>query len=91
VPSSIPTLVPTDKLPHPLGRWNGCAVGNSFPNYISLKDAKPLLPRLRMVKDAGELQMIARATDASAAAHQGCSQGDPSWRHRKGNRRIDAI
>src|SRR5882672_2758508 len=44
--------------------------GNSFPNYISLKDAKPLLARLRMVKDAGELQMITRATDASAAAHR---------------------
>src|SRR5690242_10653445 len=44
--------------------------GNSFPNYISFKDAKPLLARLRMVKDAGELQMITRATDASAAAHR---------------------
>jgi Xaa-Pro aminopeptidase len=44
--------------------------GNSFPNYISFRDAKPLLAHLRMVKDAGELQMIARATDASAASHR---------------------
>lgn len=44
--------------------------GNSFPNYISFKDAKPLIARLRMVKDAGELQMITRATDASEFAHR---------------------
>jgi Xaa-Pro aminopeptidase len=42
---------------------------NSFPNYVSFRDAKPLIARLRMVKDAGELQMIARASDASVAAH----------------------
>jgi Xaa-Pro aminopeptidase len=44
--------------------------GNSFPNYISLKDAKPLIARLRTVKDAGELQLITRASEASAAAHR---------------------
>jgi Xaa-Pro aminopeptidase len=43
--------------------------GNSFPNYVSFRDAKMLIARLRMVKDAGELQMIARASDASVAAH----------------------
>jgi Xaa-Pro aminopeptidase len=43
---------------------------NSFPNYISFRDAKPLISRLRMVKDAGELQMITRATEASEAAHR---------------------
>ena len=43
--------------------------GNSFPNYVSFRDAKPLIARLRMVKDAGELQMMARASDASVAAH----------------------
>ena len=32
--------------------------GNSFPNYVSFKDAKPLIARLRTVKDAGELKMI---------------------------------
>jgi Xaa-Pro aminopeptidase len=44
--------------------------GNAFPNYISFRDAKPLLARLRMVKDSGELQMITRASQASAAAHR---------------------
>ncbi len=44
--------------------------GNSFPNYISFKDAKLLIARLRTVKDAGELQMITRASEASAAAHR---------------------
>lgn len=43
---------------------------NSFPNYVSFQDARPLLARLRMIKDAGELQFIRKATDASAAAHQ---------------------
>jgi Xaa-Pro aminopeptidase len=44
--------------------------GNAFPNYVAFRDAKPLLARLRMVKDAGELQMITRATEASEAAHR---------------------
>src|SRR5882672_7515533 len=43
--------------------------GNSFPNYVSFKDAKPLIARLRTVKDAGELKMISRASDTSVAAH----------------------
>jgi len=44
--------------------------GNAFPNYITFRDAKPLLARLRMVKDSGELQMITRATQTSEAAHR---------------------
>jgi Xaa-Pro aminopeptidase len=44
--------------------------GNAFPNYVSFRDAKPLLAQLRMVKDAGELQMITRASQASEAAHR---------------------
>src|SRR5215467_2119043 len=43
--------------------------GNSFPNYFSFKDAKPLIARLRTVKDAGELKMLTHAADASVAAH----------------------
>lgn len=42
---------------------------NSFPNYISFEDAAPLIARLRMTKDAGELALIKKATDASVAAH----------------------
>jgi Xaa-Pro aminopeptidase len=44
--------------------------GNAFPNYVSFRDFKPLVARLRMVKDAGELHMITSATNASAAAHR---------------------
>src|SRR6476646_8849995 len=43
--------------------------GNSFPNYDSFKAAKPLIARMRTVKDAGELKMLGRAADASVAAH----------------------
>ena len=43
---------------------------NSFPNYISFRDAVPLLAKLRMIKDAGEIEFIRRATTASMAAHQ---------------------
>lgn len=42
---------------------------NSFPNYISFRDAVPLLARLRMIKDAAEVEFIRRATTASMAAH----------------------
>jgi Xaa-Pro aminopeptidase len=44
--------------------------GNSFPNYVAFKDATPLFARLRMVKDAGELELITHAVQASEAAHQ---------------------
>lgn len=44
--------------------------GNSFPNYVSFRDVKPLLASLRMVKDAGELERIVRATEASEAGHR---------------------
>jgi Xaa-Pro aminopeptidase len=42
---------------------------NAFPNYNSLQDAKPLLDDMRMRKDAGEMERIRHATDASVAAH----------------------
>ncbi|HZD96377.1 MAG TPA: Xaa-Pro peptidase family protein [Candidatus Sulfotelmatobacter sp.] len=44
--------------------------GNAFPNYVAFRDAKPLIARLRMVKDAGELERVMRATHASEAAHR---------------------
>lgn len=43
---------------------------NSFPNYISFREATPLFSRLRMIKDAGEVEFIRRATTASMAAHE---------------------
>jgi Xaa-Pro aminopeptidase len=43
---------------------------NAFPNYVSFRDAKPLLAALRVSKDAGELELIRKATNASIAAHR---------------------
>jgi Xaa-Pro aminopeptidase len=42
---------------------------NSFPNYVSFRDVRQMMGKLRMIKDAGEVQLIQRATDASAAGH----------------------
>src|SRR5262249_12480400 len=42
---------------------------NSFPNYISFSDAKPLIAHLRTVKDSGELALISHASEASVAGH----------------------
>ena len=44
--------------------------GNSFPINVSFRDAKPLIARLRMTKDAGELRLITKASEASVAAHR---------------------
>src|SRR5438309_9247683 len=43
--------------------------GNSFPNYVAFRDAKPLIARLRMIKDAGEVRFVKNATNASMAGH----------------------
>lgn len=42
---------------------------NSFPNYASLRDVKPFLDDMRVIKDDGEMERIRHATDASVAAH----------------------
>ncbi len=42
---------------------------NTFPLRNATMDVKPLLAQLRMVKDAGEIDLIRHATDASVAAH----------------------
>ena len=43
---------------------------NAFPNYVSFKDVTPLVAQLRVVKDAGEIALIRKATDASVEAHK---------------------
>ncbi|HSA93575.1 MAG TPA: Xaa-Pro peptidase family protein [Terriglobales bacterium] len=43
---------------------------NAFPNYVSFADVKPLVHGLRLVKDAGEIELIRKATEASKAAHR---------------------
>jgi Xaa-Pro aminopeptidase len=42
---------------------------NTFPVYVSFQDVRPLLASLRTIKDAGEIERIRKATDASIAAH----------------------
>jgi len=41
---------------------------NAFSAYVSFVDVRPLLASLRMFKDAGEIELIRKATDASVAA-----------------------
>ena len=42
---------------------------NAFAGYVSFEDAKPLLAQFRTFKDAGELERLRKASDASVAAH----------------------
>jgi Xaa-Pro aminopeptidase len=42
---------------------------NSFPVYIAFKDVRPLLRSLRTFKDAGEVELLRKAVNASVAAH----------------------
>jgi Xaa-Pro aminopeptidase len=41
---------------------------NTFPLRSSTADVRPMLAQLRLVKDAGEIDLIRHATDASVAA-----------------------
>jgi len=42
---------------------------NAFQSFVTMRDVKPLITSLRTFKDAGEVQLIRKATDASIAAH----------------------
>jgi Xaa-Pro aminopeptidase len=64
--SDLPAYGETSPAPGPLD-W--LRRSNAFPNYVSFLDVKPLLAGLRVTKDAGELALIRKATDASIAAH----------------------
>jgi Xaa-Pro aminopeptidase len=44
---------------------------NAFPLNVSFQDVRPMLASLRTFKDAGEIERIRKATDASIAAHFG--------------------
>src|ERR1700743_1867748 len=44
--------------------------GNAFPNYVSFREASPLISHLRTVKDAGEIHMITEATETSEYSHR---------------------
>ena len=42
---------------------------NAFPVYVAFQDVRPMLSSLRTYKDAGEVERIRKATNASIAAH----------------------
>jgi Xaa-Pro aminopeptidase len=42
---------------------------NAFPLGLSYEDVRPAIASLRMYKDAGEIELIRKATNASIAAH----------------------
>jgi len=64
--SDLPAYGETSPDPGPLD-W--LRRSNAFPNYVAFLDVKPMLAELRVKKDAGELERIRKATDASIAAH----------------------
>jgi len=42
---------------------------NAFPGFVLFQDVKPSVASLRMYKDAGEMELLKKAADASVAAH----------------------
>ncbi len=64
--SDLPAYGETSPSAGPL-QW--LARANAFPNYNTLDDIKPLIDEMRMRKDAGEMERIRHATNASVAAH----------------------
>src|SRR5881397_735849 len=58
-----------DKTSHSAEPLTWLKRANAFPTYVLFQDVKPLLASLRTFKDAGEIERIRKATDASIAAH----------------------
>jgi Xaa-Pro aminopeptidase len=42
---------------------------NAFPLRVNFENVRPIVASLRLIKDAGEIERIRKATDASVAAH----------------------
>jgi Xaa-Pro aminopeptidase len=64
--TDVPSAGETSNSTQPLS-WLETA--NAFAIGTSYEDIRPLLQSLRMVKDAGEIELIRKATNASIAAH----------------------
>jgi len=64
--TDVPAYQETSNSTAPL-EWLNRA--NAFPVGTSFQDIRPLLASLRTYKDAGEIERIRHATDASIAAH----------------------
>lgn len=43
---------------------------NTFPNYVSFSDVKPMLDALRTIKDAGEIVLLRKSANATVEAHK---------------------
>jgi Xaa-Pro aminopeptidase len=68
--SAIYTDLPAYEQPsNSLAALDWLTRSNAFPPYVSFKDVRPLLSSLRTYKDAGEIELIRKATDASIAGH----------------------
>jgi Xaa-Pro aminopeptidase len=48
---------------------------NSFPGFVKFQDGTPKISELRSHKDTGELALLMKAADASAAAHLSAMKG----------------
>ncbi len=68
--SSIYTDVPSgDDTSNSNAPMSWLKSANAFPVGTDYKDIRPLLAALRTAKDAGEIELIRKATNASIAAH----------------------
>lgn len=47
---------------------------NAFPSQVFFADAKPLIAELRLIKDAGEIALLRKATNATVAAHKAAAK-----------------
>lgn len=66
LPSPAATVYtdPTDTIP-----LDWLKRANAFPNYTGYSDVRPLIAELRVIKDSGEMALLRKAAEASAAAH----------------------
>jgi Xaa-Pro aminopeptidase len=68
--ASVYTDIPAgDQITNSTAALDWLKRANSFPIYVTFQDVRPLLASLRTVKDAAEIELIRKATDASMAAH----------------------
>ena len=68
--ASVYTDIPAgDQITNSTAALDWLKRANSFPVYVTFQDVRPLLASLRTVKDAAEIELIRKATDASMAAH----------------------
>ena len=65
----ITDIVADDEVSNSTAPLDWLKRANAFPVGVSFQDVRPMLASLRTTKDAGEIERIRHATDASIAAH----------------------